>query len=151
MKEKVVELLMYIMSEIQENKRISDIDMKDLESKGYTQSEISAAISWIYDNVELARREGHAPVTPAEGSRRVFHDAEKAAISTEARGFLLQLNELGLLDARDMELVIERAMMSGYEKLTVPELQEMVAAVLFAKGGGAAGSHTMLNSGDTIH
>jgi uncharacterized protein Smg (DUF494 family) len=151
MKEKVVELLMYIMSEIQEDKRISDIDMKDLQSKGYTQSEISAAISWIYDNIELARHDRRPPVLPSEGSRRVFHDAEKAAISTEARGFLLQLSELGLLDARDLELVIERAMMSGYEKLTVPELQEIVAAVLSAKGGGAAGTTTMLNSGDTIH
>jgi uncharacterized protein Smg (DUF494 family) len=151
MKEKVVELLVYIMSEIQENKRISDIDMKDLQNKGYTQSEISAAISWIYDNVELARHDPRGPLIAREGSRRVFHDAEKAVISTEAQGFLLQLKELGLLDARDLELVIERAMMSGYEKLTMPEVQEMVAAVLSAKGGGAAGTGMMLNSGDTIH
>jgi len=151
MKEKVVELLVFIMSEIQENKRISDIDMKDLQSKGYTQSEISAAISWIYDNVEIGQHDHRGPVSPQEGSRRVFHDAEKAVISTDAQGFLVQLKELGLLDAHDLELVIERAMMSGYEKLTVSELQEMVAAVLFAKSGRGAGNGMMLNNGDTIH
>jgi hypothetical protein len=41
-------------------------------------------------------------------------------------------------------------MVSGYEKLTVPELQEIVAAVLFSKGGTAGGGFLM-NSGDTIH
>ena len=150
MKEKVVEILVYIMSEIRENKRISDIDIKDLQSKGYTQSEISAAISWIYDNIQPGEHDYRGPIRAREGSRRIFHDAEKGVISTEAQGYLVQLHELGLLDDRDLELVIERAMLSGYEKLTVPELQEIVAAVLFSKGGAARGGFLM-NSGDTIH
>ena len=51
-----------------------------------------------------------------------------------------------------METVIERAMMAGYEKLTVTEIREIVASVLFARGGGdQAGNRSMLNSGDTIH
>ncbi|HTO93845.1 MAG TPA: hypothetical protein VMM80_05715, partial [Bacteroidota bacterium] len=53
MKEKVVELLIYIMSEIQDNKGIGDIDLSDLKTRGYTQSEISAAFSWIYENSDL--------------------------------------------------------------------------------------------------
>jgi len=150
MKEKVVEILMYIMSEIRENKQISDIDTKELQSKGYTQSEISAAISWIYDNVQLGSRDRRGPVTAGEQSHRVFHDAEKGVLSTEARGYLVQLQALGLLDNRDLELVVERAMLSGYEKMTVAELQEIVAAVLFSRGG-AAGGGFMLNSGDSIH
>ncbi len=151
MKEKVVELLVYLMSEIQENKRIADINVKELQNKGYTQSEITAAMSWIYDNIQLGHPERRTSGVPREGSRRVFHEAEKAVISTEGQGFLLQLMELGLLDDRDLEQVIERAMMSGYEKVTVFELQELVAGILLTRGGGAAGSGLMLNSGDTIH
>jgi uncharacterized protein Smg (DUF494 family) len=151
MKEKVVELLVYLMSEIQDNRRIADIDVKELQNKGYTQSEITAAFSWIYDNVQLGHPERRTSGSPREGSRRVFHDAEKAVISTEGQGFLLQLTELGLLDDRDFEQVIERAMMSGYEKVSVSELQELVAGILLTKGGGPAGSGLMLNSGDTIH
>ncbi len=151
MKEKVVELLVYLMSEIQDNKRIADINVKDLQSKGYTQSEITAAISWIYDNVQPGQPDHRTSSVPREGSRRVFHDAEKAVISTEGQGFLLQLTELGLLDDRDLEQVIERAMMSGYERVTVSELQELVAGILLTRRGGAAGSGFILNSGDTIH
>ncbi|HEX7571981.1 MAG TPA: DUF494 family protein, partial [Bacteroidota bacterium] len=83
MKEKVVELLIYIMSEMQDNKRISDIDLGDLKTRGYTQSEISAAFSWIYENSELNQQRPSMNAGAAEGSRRVLHDAEKAVLSTE--------------------------------------------------------------------
>lgn len=153
MKEKVVELLIFIMSEMQDNKQISEIDLGDLRTRGYTQSEISAAFTWFYENIELnqRRRPAGAPA-PAPGSRRVLHDAEKAALTTESQGYLIQLSELGLLNDRECETVIERAMMAGYEKLSVTELREIVATVLFARGNDDPDGHrSMLDSGDTIH
>jgi uncharacterized protein Smg (DUF494 family) len=152
MKEKVVELLIYIMTEIQDNKRISDIDLSDLKTRGYTQSEISAAFSWIYENSELKGQRRSSRVRAGESSRRVLHDAEKAVLSTESQGYLIQLRELGLLDEKNFETVIERAMMAGYEKLSVTELREIVASVLFTRGGDdPSGNRLMLTSGDTIH
>lgn len=150
MKEKVVELLIYIMSEMQDNKRIGDIDLSELKTRGYTPSEISAAFSWIYENIELnqLRKAGASAST----SHRVFHDAEKAALSTESQGYLMQLSELGLLDEKGLETVVERAMMAGYEKLSVAELREIVASVLFARGGDDQnGGRSIMNSDDTIH
>jgi uncharacterized protein Smg (DUF494 family) len=71
---------------------------------------------------------------------------------TAAQGYLIQLAELGLLDERDMEAVIDRAMMSGYERLSVNEVRDMVSAVLFSREGGLRGSnHSPLTSEDTIH
>ncbi len=146
MKEKVVELLMFIMMEIQDNKRINDIDIADLRSKGYTQSEISAAFSWLYENFQVSDI-NRRPSGMQRGSQRVLHEAEKYALSTESQGYLIQLRELGLLDERDMETVIERVMLTGYEKLSVPELHSIVASVVFSKGS----DRLLLNSGDTIN
>jgi uncharacterized protein Smg (DUF494 family) len=72
--------------------------------------------------------------------------------SMEAQGYLIQLAELGLLDDRDLEAVIDRSMSSGYAGLTVQEVREVVAAVLFARErpSGSSG-HSMLNNEDTIH
>ncbi len=152
MKEKVVEILIFIMSEIQENKRLSEIDLNDLRSKGYTQSEISAAFSWIYDHMHVSQTGASQRIAPALGSRRILHDAEKLMLSRESQGYLIQLRELGLLNDSDLESVIERVMVAGYEKLTVAELQEIVASVLFSRDSGDdASRRTMLNSGDTIH
>ncbi|MEK9135753.1 MAG: DUF494 family protein, partial [Bacteroidota bacterium] len=138
MKERIVEILIYIMSEMQANKGLADIDVGDLKNKGYTQSEISAAFSWLYDNMKLNEVTIGRTGTPSEGSRRVLHDVEKQVLSTEAQGYLIQLRELSLLDDKDLEIVIERAIMSGFEKITPEELQEIVASVLTAKGGNAS-------------
>jgi uncharacterized protein Smg (DUF494 family) len=151
-KEKIVEILIYIMSEIQENKRLNEIDLADLKEKGYTQSEISAALGWLYDNMRVTEsaivREGK----PSGESRRILHEAEKFVLSTESQGYLIQLTELGLLDDTDLENIIERAMLAGYEKITLGELQEIVASVLLTKTGGGAGANRWTpNNKDTIH
>jgi len=152
MKEKVVEILLYLMSAMQENKRLSDVDLDDLRDQGYTQTEISAAFSWLYDNLPASPSGMQVPTRTSLESRRSFHDAEKAMLSSEGQGYLIQLSELGLLSQHDLETVIERAMMAGYEKVTVAELRQIVATVLFARepGNDRAG-RTMLNNGDTIH
>jgi len=152
MKEKVIEILVYLMSEVQENKRLSDVDLGDLKSQGYTQSEISAAFSWLYDTMRITDGVLTRATKPGLGSRRVLNEAEKIVFSTESQGYLIQLRELELLDDQDLEGVIERAMIAGYERLSVDELREIVASVLFSKTGRDPGTdRSMLNSRDTIH
>lgn len=149
MKDRVVELLVFIMSEIRDDKRLAEIDMNELENRGYTPAEISQALSWLHENMQQVL-ESRMVTTPGDrGSRRVLHDAEKVVIPTEGQGYLIQLVELGLLTARDLETVIERAMLSGYEKLALDELREIVAGVLSAREGGP--HRSSLNNEDTIH
>jgi Smg protein len=152
MKERVVEILIYIMGEMQSSKGIADVDLGDLKEKGYTQSEISAAFNWLYDNMRMNETTATREANPAEESRRVLHGIEKQMLSTEAQGYLIQLNELGILNDRDIELVIERVMMSGFERLTPAELQEVVASVLLMKAGNAtAFNSATFHNRDTVH
>ncbi len=140
------------MSEMQGKKSLQDIDLTDLKNRGYTQSEINAAVTWLYEHVQAPGSRGVPSGEGGRGSRRVFHEAERAVFATEAQGYLIQLAELGLLDEKDLESVIDRAMMSGYERLSVPEVRDIVTAILFAREGGMRGSnHSPLTSEDTIH
>jgi len=151
LKERVVEILVYLMSGIDANKRLSEIDLDDLKSKGYTQSEISAAFSWLYDNLPVQDGVVVRGAIASKESRRVLHDAEKFMMTTDAQGYLMQLCEVGLLENRDLENVIERAMMSGFEKLSMFEIREIVAAVLFARSSNWYESRSMVNNNETIH
>ncbi len=151
MKERVVEILVYLMFEIESNKRLSEIDVVDLKEKGYTPSEISAAFSWLYDNFPVQDGRVTLQGIPSRESRRLLHDAEKLIMSTEAQGYLMQLYELGLIDNRDMEGVLERAITSGFEKLTIGEIQEIIASVLFAKSNRWNERRFAINNNDTIH
>ena len=148
MKEKVVELLILLMSEIRADKQLAEIDMSDLQDRGYTQSEISQALSWLHDHMQRGP-EAKTVAQKGQGSRRVLHEAEKGVIPTEGQGYLIQLVELGLLGDRDLETVIERAMLSGYERVTLGELREIVAGVLSAREHGP--NRMYLNNEDTIH
>lgn len=82
----------------------------------------------------------------------MLHEVERAVFATSAQGYLIQLVELGLLDEHDLESVIDRAVLSGYERLSVAEVRDIVTAVLFAREGGMRGSrHSPLTGEDTIH
>jgi uncharacterized protein Smg (DUF494 family) len=152
MKERVVEILVYLMSEMQENKQLSEIDLGALRTQGYTQSEISDAFVWLYDVFQEAYPSPGRQAAAARGSRRVLHEAEKLMFSTESQGYLILLGELGLLDDRDMEIVIERAMIGGYDRLSVGEVRQLVAAVLTGKRRGGHASGPMLpGDADLIH
>lgn len=150
MRERIVEILVYLMNEIQENRTIGEPEIADLKERGYTQMEISTAFSYLHEHFSSGTGELLRLAPPSAGSRRLLHDAEREAFSTEAQGLLIHLRELGLLDDRGVETVIERAMMTGYERLSVQELQGIVASVLFARGerGGAG---MLVSGGDSIH
>lgn len=151
MKERVVEILVILMSEIEANKRLSDIDLEVLKRRGYTQTEISAAFSWLYDNMPVQDGIVVRGALAAKESHRILHEAEKMMMSTEAQGYLMQLCEVGLLDNRDLENVIERAMMSGLEQLTMYEVREIAASVLFARPSKWHESRSILDNNDTVH
>ena len=151
MKEKVIEILMYLMSEMRDSKALADIDMTDLKSRGYTQSEISAAFNWLHENSQSRDTRQGQHNDNITGSRRVLHDAEKSALSTEAQGYLIHLRELDLLTDADVESIIERSMMTGFERLSVPEVRTIVAVVLFSKAPAGGPHRLMPNTEDTVH
>jgi uncharacterized protein Smg (DUF494 family) len=151
MKEKVVEILVYLMNEIRDDRALGEIDLSELRERGYTQSEISTAFSWLHDHFGETAGDARQHARADAGSRRMLHEAEKMMLSVEAQGLLIHLRELGLLQDRELEIVIERAMMSGYERLTMVDVQGLVASVILSRGGDNAGHPAMLNNGDSIH
>ncbi len=151
MQEKIVELIVFLMKEIRQTRDISKVDVSKLAESGYSQSEISTALSWIYDKMNLRE-----PLKRFKRRRvksyRIFHEAERQIITKDARGFLTEMYELGLIDQLDMENIIERSLMSGLNVIDRNEVKSIVASVLFEYNSpGKPGSRVMLNSSDTIN
>ena len=53
MQEKIVEILLQLITGIKEHKVIEEGEINRLIEKGYTQTEISAAFSWLYDKAQF--------------------------------------------------------------------------------------------------
>lgn len=133
MNERVVEILVFIMSEIKNDHgtgRRLDALSKDLIQKGYTENEISSAFSWLlermkYETEELIESEG-----PMRGSFRHLHEIERSILSTEAFGYIIQLKELGIIDEMQVEHILERAMILGSSQVGKQEIKSIVASVI---------------------
>ncbi len=156
MQEKIIEIIVYLVNEMRREKRLGEIDLSPLKDVGYTDNEITSAFSWLLDKLEVGESLSHElPTRLASGSphsHRVLHEGERAVISPDAFGFLIQLQELGMLGDMELELIIDRVMMAGYAHVGVSEIKTIAASIMFdLDDPSRSGSRIMLSSGDTIH
>jgi len=130
--ERIVEILMYVLNEVQKTKKpLGEIDLSSLMQKGYTQEEIITAFTWLQDRLKSDVKFLEVASRQQSASFRILHSAEKYVIPAEAFGYLIQLHQLNIITEAELELVIERSMLSGFEQLTVDEIKAIVASIVF--------------------
>ena len=49
--EKIIEIIVFLLSELKNNKQLAEVDMDNLANLGYTQNEINTAFSWVYSKI----------------------------------------------------------------------------------------------------
>jgi Smg protein len=112
MKETVLDVLMFLFenyhdtevhdAENQENLR------DELTAAGFPVEEINHAFAWLGGLEEQRQSQPQPPLVGTPGVIRVYAPEEMSKLSTECRGFLLYLEQLGILTLESRELVIER-------------------------------------------
>jgi uncharacterized protein Smg (DUF494 family) len=149
--ERIIEIILFVMTELQDKEQLTDVDVEKLHNLGYTNSEISTAFSWLLDKVEvneklLDRQERTL------GSFRKLHEAEEELFTKEARGEIIQLQTLGLLSNEQLEILIEKTLMSGGLSINKDMLRRYLAGIMFHDDSVSQfGSRIMLNGSDTIN
>jgi uncharacterized protein Smg (DUF494 family) len=152
MYERIVEIIVYVISELKSNRQISDIDIDELQKQGYSKTEISTAFSWIVDRFELADKFYINQDFVSQDSFRILHEAERDLFTKEAWGELLQMLTLGLLTNDHIELIIERTIMTGMNQINSDMLKLYVANIIFnAQINNFPGNRLMLTGEDLIN
>ena len=73
-------------------------------------------------------------------------------ISEEARGFMTQMLELGLISDSDLEFLIDRIMLSGIPTATVDDVKELIAGAIFHFDAPVTpAGRIMLSGTDRVH
>lgn len=132
MQERIIEIIVYLLEEFQQKQtadKYTDLS-KELLLRGYTDSEINFAFSWIFNHLQQSSEE-QIDFTYGADSVRVLHDLEKLVIAPEAYGYLLQLLHLGMIKEMDLEDVIEKALSIGSTHITVDDVKSLAASVIF--------------------
>ncbi len=133
MQERLIEIIVYLLEEFkqpQNSDNYKDLS-KELISKGYTESEINLAFSWIFNHMQQQQAGLDDEFTYSPTSSRILHDVERLIITAEAYGYLLQMRHLGLLSDFDLELVIERALSLGTSSITIEDVKSIAASLIF--------------------
>ncbi|MBY6203874.1 DUF494 domain-containing protein [Halomonas denitrificans] len=136
----MLDLLMYLFENYIYDEPEAEPDRdslsESLEQAGFSHGEIDRAFGWL-DGLAEQRKLADADPTPA-GSVRVFSAEELRRIDVDAHGFLIDLENVGVLDPARRELVLDRLMALDVEEIGLEDLKWVVLMVLFNQPGQEA-------------
>ena len=125
------EILVYLF----ENCRQADVAfdrervVKQLSAAGFEDSDISEALHWLAGTRSVQPEYSRLP--DSRSTFRAFAPRELAKLDAQCRGFLLTLENSGILSPQTREVVIERALAASGDSLTLDQLKLIVLMVLW--------------------
>jgi uncharacterized protein Smg (DUF494 family) len=136
MDQRIVEILIYLIGEIQSRRlELDEVEIisDDLVKRGFTENEISTAITYLFDRIHKRDLQWKTETEQCYWpfSERVLHEVERMVLTPESYGYLLQLKHLGLIDALELEQIIERSLLMGNGRIGIDDLKIIVASYLF--------------------
>ena len=139
MKETILDVLLYLFEHYfyDDPDAVRDRDslQNGLVQAGFSPAAINKAFDWLE---EMANQRPATANARAGGPVRVFVEAELDRLDVECRGFLMFLEQHGVLDADQRELVLDRAMALDQDELDLDDLKWVVLMVLFNQPGSEA-------------
>lgn len=140
MKESVLDILIYLF----ENYVDADFDAApepdrdtlkaELEQAGFADREIDQALLWLES---LAAAPANK-IQPTSRAIRVFDASECARLDLACRGYILQLENLGILSPVQREWVIDRLLALAADEIDIDQVKWVVLMVLFSQPGEAS-------------
>lgn len=135
MKENVLDVLMYLFENYTDTEFTDtgnhDALKEELSGAGFPNEEVTHAFHWLDG---LAERRKQLSLFGSTGVLRVYARQELARLSTDCRGFLMYLEQLGILTAESRELTIDR-LMAIEEEIDLTKVKWVLLLVLMHQPG----------------
>ena len=136
MKETVLDVLMYLFESFVDSEDEPEPNRnelrEELERAGFGEREIDRALEWL-DGLNIADVAASEPTHAA--AVRVYDRVEQERLDSPARGYLLHLEQIGILAPPQRELVIDRLLALDSEEIDIEQIKWVVMMVLFSQPG----------------
>jgi len=150
--ERIIEIIVLVISELSKNKTIDDINLDALKSKGYTREEISTAFSWLNERIDSSHSFLQGFSNNDDKSIRILNRIEEDLFTKKAWGEIIYLRTIGLLTNQNIEAIIDWASLIGVGKMTIHQLRAYLAFNIFKiSGPDKFGNRFTLLGNDTIN
>ena len=137
MKENVLDVLMYLFQNYINDDLVIDPDRASVQDElieaGFPSREISQAFEWL-DGL-AARLEVPVELPKGDTAFRIYTELETVKLTPESQGYLLFLEQVGILDGETRELIIDRIMALSADDIDLADLKWIVLMVLFSYPG----------------
>ena len=126
------DILVYLFENCQQAELAYDRQRvaKKLSAAGFDDYDISEALHWLA-GVLRAPQSIDTVLPDSRSSFRAFAPRELAKLDSACRGFLITLEQSGILSPQTRELVIERALAASGHALALEQLKLIVLMVLW--------------------
>ncbi|HKR33655.1 MAG TPA: DUF494 domain-containing protein [Steroidobacteraceae bacterium] len=138
MKESVLDILIYLFENYFDAEASvapepdRDTLKEELERAGSSEREVGRALEWLE---QLCADPERAGAIPPSRSVRVFDAREQARLDTDCRGYILYLENIGIVNAAQRELVIDRLLALDARQIDIEQVKWVVLMVLFSQPG----------------
>jgi uncharacterized protein Smg (DUF494 family) len=151
MNTKLVDILTKILEGLSTNKSIEEINKKLLLNSKIDEHTLSVAFSIIYDKI-LIKKKPSPEETDKSKSIRLLTEHEKDLLGIDNYNYLLHLINLSLLDATNLEAILDQVTIFPEMKLTRKEINWIVLLSLVEfESGVLPGSRVLLASSDIVN
>jgi len=132
MKENIFDVLMYLFENYMEDEiemfPDSDVIRTELLEAGFASCEVNKAFDWL-DSLSLQQALKSSVTT----TFRIFCAQEIAKLDLECRNLIMFLEQNGILNSVNREIVIDRAMALENEEISMEKLKWIVLMILLSQ------------------
>ena len=134
MKETVLDVLMYLFESFVDSEDEPEPNRNEirdeLERAGFGDRAIDRALEWL-DGLNFS----DATQTASSAGMRIYDAAELERFDVAARGYLLHLEQVGILPPAQREIVIDRLLALESDEIDVEQIKWVVMMILFSQPG----------------
>jgi Smg protein len=138
MNESMVDVLIYLYENYMDGEGQPPVDQdlleEELSEAGFSNAHINKALHWL-DELAEGLDAPRSQAVEAGRSMRIYNAVECERLDLAARGLLLFLEQIGILDPISRELVIERVLAIDHAFVAVDEVKWVVLLVLLNSPG----------------
>lgn len=137
MKEGVFDVLMYLFETYIDADEDPEPDQNELRGElvkaGFGDTEIERALDWLDGLADSSIDRILIPQT--EHGTRIYNNIELDRLDTHCRGFIIYLEQIGILSPPQRELLIDRLLALETPDIDVDQIKWVVLMVLFSQPG----------------
>jgi Smg protein len=140
MKESVLDILIYLFENYFDAEASvapepdRDTLKEELERAGFSEREVGRALEWLEQLADPERAHSGLDQAPSR-SVRVFDAREQARLDTDCRGYIQYLENIGIVNVAQRELVIDRLLALDARQIDIEQVKWVVLMVLFSQPG----------------